>query len=82
MTKKLYVVEVLYTAYVWADSEQDAERFSQDVQFENPEINAYAASTYTNGTVNPLRWPVDALIYHQGNYDMTLLEALEAEQQP
>jgi hypothetical protein len=67
-TKKLYVLEVLYKGYVWAESEDDAMRFDQDIQQEIPEVWAQEVIS----SPNPLGWKPECLVYHQGSEDVRL----------
>jgi hypothetical protein len=74
--KKLYILEVLYAAYVWAEDEDNAERFVDDVQFENPEVTVTPLS-FANGAYNPLGWEKESLVYHAEEYDLKLEEAFK-----
>lgn len=74
MAKKLYVVTVSHSAYVLADSWNEATDFCDAiVKNEIRDTDIYEA----NG--NGLRWFDDALVYHanDGDVDITLADALK-----
>lgn len=71
-TKKLYVLEVLYKGYVWAEDEADAMRFDQDIQNEIPDVWAQEVIK----SPNPLGWMPECLVYHQGTEDLSVAEVL------
>lgn len=70
--KKLYVLEVLYQAYVWAKDEDEAQRFDQDIQHETPEVWAQEVIS----SPNPLGWEPECLVYHMGTEDVRLSDVL------
>jgi hypothetical protein len=71
--KKLYVVEVAYGAYVWAEDEDNAEAFADEITAgEEPEVLVYPVASGSN----PMDWAKKCLVYHDEKYDMTLGEAL------
>jgi hypothetical protein len=70
--KKLYVVEVTYRAYVWAEDEDNAEEFASEITAdEEPEVSADQVRSGTN----PLNWGKPCLVYHDERYAMELGEA-------
>ena len=71
--KKLYVLEMVYHAYVWAHDEDNAEAFAHEILKEEPESFACLVERGSN----PLNWDKKCLVYHDDDYDMELKEALE-----
>ena len=70
--KKLYVVEVMYRAYVWAADEDNAEAFAEEIQkCDEPDVSADQVRSGTN----PLNWAKLCLVYHDERYAMELGEA-------
>jgi hypothetical protein len=70
--KKLYVVEVAYRGYVWAEDEDNAESFASEITAdEEPEVYV---DQVRKGT-NPLNWPRAYLVYHAEQHAMELGEA-------
>ena len=70
--KRLYVVTVSYSAYVWAESSEDAEDFA--IEIVSVEDFTEVAAHETNG--NELGWVPDALVYHDGTGDLPLRDVL------
>ena len=67
MSKQLFVVSVTYEAYVWADSEDVAEDFVDEiVAIEKPDV----AATPVKG--NPLGWSKECLVYSDTGEDIML----------
>lgn len=63
MEKKLYVVEVNYQAYVWAEDDCEAEDFANEiVSTEKPSI----WSQEVEAGKNPLSWQRHYLVYTDG----------------
>jgi hypothetical protein len=71
MTKKLFAVEITYTAYAWAEDEIEAEDLVSDiVDTEEPSI------VISEATSNFLGWDLDCCVYHEGSSDVRLREVL------
>ena len=69
---KLYVYERTIKAYVLAETEEEAMKCSPDIaRYEIPDISCDETSS------NELGWDLDCFVYHTGNYDITVREALE-----
>lgn len=68
MTKTLYLVEVSYSAYVWAESEEDA----KDMADEIVDTEDYPAISAREAQRNNLGWKENCLVYHSGGEDITL----------
>ena len=63
MEKKLYVVEISYQAYVWAENDCEAEDFASEiVANERPSI----WSEEVKQGKNPLSWREHCLVYTNG----------------
>lgn len=63
MEKKLYVVEINYQAYVWAEDDSEVEDFANEiVATERPSI----WSEEVKEGKNPLSWEADCLVYTDG----------------
>ena len=63
MEKKLYVVEINYQAYVWAEDDSEAEDFANEiVDTERPSIR----SEEVKEGKNPLSWEDYCLVYTDG----------------
>lgn len=75
--KKLYVVEVVHRAYVYAESEKDALQFSSKVK--DTEVGIPDARPVTS---NVLNWPLSCLVYHSGATDLALADVLPSPQKP
>lgn len=73
MTKnKLYVVEVSFTAFAWAESSEEAEDFADEIVA--TEDSATVEATETD--INSLGWDLDALVYHKGGVELRLRDVL------
>lgn len=70
---KLYVYERKIKSYVLAESEEEAMDFSREIAGDEifPDESCYETSS------NELNWNLDCLVYHNGDSDVTLREALE-----
>lgn len=71
--KKLYVLEVTYQAYVWADDEADAEELLPEIiDTENPSVfHVYETDK------NILGWHEYNCVYHHGDVDVTIGDILK-----
>jgi hypothetical protein len=72
MSKKLYAVTVEYTAYVWAENQDEAEQrdFVREI-VSNEEPNIFAIETDNS---NILGWYDNCCIYHNGDGDVVLAD--------
>lgn len=75
MTKKLYIREFTYRAYVLVDDEMDADSFDREIMNDAMEPD-YEDAVLVKAGANPLNWPVEALVYHDGNGDIPLSQVL------
>jgi hypothetical protein len=67
MTNKLYVVEVSYKAYVWAENDTDAVDMADEiVKTEDPTVSAMETQR------NTLGWQEHCLVYHSGDEEISL----------
>ena len=78
MTQKLFFVEVTKSGWVLADSEADAETFSESI-LETEYLSEIQVSEYDESTLKLSGWKGGECIYHkdQRHKDITLREALE-----
>jgi hypothetical protein len=74
--KKLYILEVIHNAYVWAEDEDNAEEFASEILKETPLVTVIPLS-YDNHRFNPLMWDEKSLVYHSEKYDIELKEAFQ-----
>jgi len=63
MEKKLYVVEINYQAYVWAENKDDAEDFADEIV--KTETSSIWSEEVPQGK-NPLLWADFCLVYNDG----------------
>ena len=69
---KLYCVKITRSAYVLAEDKEQAEDQSYNIEsYEEPDTEIYESRT------NELGWNKNGLVYHSGENDITLSEALE-----
>lgn len=68
MTNKLYVVEVSYKAYVWAESDTDA----VDMADEIVKTEDHPIIILREAQKNTLGWKENCLVYHSGDEEITL----------
>ena len=68
--RQLYVVEVTYSAYVWASSMEEAVLLKD-------QINPYEETAPAHEAVGVvLGWESDCLVYHKGKDDLPLRDVL------
>jgi DNA-binding transcriptional MocR family regulator len=72
--KRLYVVAITHSAYVWAASHEDAEDFADEI-LDNEDFSSAEAREVT---MNVLGWDAQALVYHHGEGDLPLRDVLVA----
>jgi len=72
MTKKLFVVEVVYEAYVWA--EDDVEACYMDSEIARTEL--FPKTSAREVQSNVLGWEPDACVYNSEGKDIELRDAL------
>jgi hypothetical protein len=72
MTKKLFVVEVTYKAYAWAEDKFDAEGLVHEIvdTESSPDIDIEEIDS------NVLGWDLGSCIYHDEKRDIRLREVL------
>lgn len=72
MTKSLFIVEVTYKAYVWAEDFEAAEDFADEIvrTEDYSEVNSHPVSR------DELGWSGRALVYHDGDGDLLLKDLL------
>ena len=63
MEKKLYVVEIGYQAYVWAEDDCEAEDFASEIVAN--ELPSIWSEEVKQGK-NPLSWQSHCLVYNDG----------------
>ena len=63
MEKKLYVVEINYQAYVWAEDDSEAEDFANEIVAN--ELPSIWSQEVGEGK-NPLSWRSHCLVYSDG----------------
>lgn len=69
---KLYCVKITHSAYVLARNEERASDHEYEIQdWEESNTEIYETRT------NELGWNKDCLVYHSGENDITLSEALQ-----
>jgi hypothetical protein len=68
MTNKLYVVEVSYKAYVWAENDTDA----VDMADEIVKTEEHPIIIIQEATRNTLGWKEHFLVYHSGDEEISL----------
>ena len=73
MTKKLFVVEIVYEAYAWAEDDAEAcDMYSEIALIENfPRVSAQEVQS------NVLGWDPKACVYHNEGGDIELRDVLE-----
>lgn len=70
---RLYVLEMVHRAYVWARDEDNAEAFADYILHEEPE--SFVCEVQRGS--NPLNWNKKCLVYHAGKHDLELGEVLK-----
>jgi hypothetical protein len=78
MTKKLFAVEVTYTAYAWAESKFDAENLSYEIV----DTESYPDIQVDEVDSNVLGWDLGCCVYHHGGGDIQLRDVLFTSQAP
>jgi hypothetical protein len=76
MTKKLYVREITFKAYVMAEGEYEASKFDSKIVSEAPTPDLTLTLPVEAGA-NPLGWGKDFLVYAPFGEEITLEEAME-----
>lgn len=81
--KQLYTVTVELNAVVWAESPAEAKQIAYDQraitdQASNLWIDDYDAYL-SHGLMPDNTWSLDDLVFHEGDYDLTIRECLETE---
>lgn len=71
--KELFVVEVTYKAYVFADDASDARGFIDEIK----DTEEYHSVSTTKVHTNELNWPLHSLVYTDSNEEIDLHTALE-----
>jgi hypothetical protein len=71
-TKKLFAVEITYTAYAWAEDEIEAEGLAQEIV----DTESYPDIVISEATSNVLGWDLDCCVYHDGRSEVRLREVL------
>jgi hypothetical protein len=74
MTKKLFAVEVVYEAYVWAEDDAKACDMGNEIARTEdfPRVSAREVQS------NVLGWDPKACVYHNEDWDIELRDVLEA----
>ena len=74
MTKKLFAVEVVYEAYVWAEDDAKA----RDMGVEIARTEDFPRVSAKEVQSNVLGWDPKACVYHNEDWDIELRDVLEA----
>ena len=74
MTKKLFVVEIVYEAYAWAEDDAEA----RDMAYEMARTEDFPRVSAQEVQSNVLGWDPKANIYHNEDGDIELRDVLEA----
>ena len=75
MTKKLFYVEVTKSAWVLAESSEEAEKFTDEI-LDTEYIKEVDVFTYTEEYLSASGWNKTNLVYHNGTDDITVEDAL------
>ena len=72
MAKKLFAVQIVYDAYVWAEDDSEAIDMHDEITRTEdfPSVTAHEVSS------NVLGWDHDCCVYHNGDGDIRLGEVL------
>ena len=74
MTKKLFAVEVVYEAYVWAEHDTEA----RDMAYEIARTEDFPRVSAREVQSNVLGWDPKSCVYHNEDHDIELRDVLEA----
>ena len=74
MTKKLFVVEIVYEAYAWAEDDVEARDMAYEIACTEdfPRVSAQEVQS------NVLGWDPKSCVYHNEGGDIELRDVLEA----
>ena len=75
MTKKLFYVEVTKSAWVFAENEEEAETFADEI-LDTEDIKDVDVFPYTEEYLKVSGWNEYSLVYHNGTEDITFEDAL------
>lgn len=75
MTKKLFYVEVTKSAWVFAENEEEAETFADEI-LDTEDIKDIDVFPYTEEYLKVSGWSEYSLVYHTGTEDITFEDAL------
>jgi hypothetical protein len=76
MTKKLFFVEVTKSAWVLAESSEEAKEFADEI-LDTEYLKELGVSLYTEENLRASGWDKNCLVYHNGTNDITIGDALK-----
>lgn len=76
MAKKLFVREITYRAYVYAEDGFEASDYDIEIVSDSLTPSESLTELVDPKRPNPLRWDLDCCVYHSGSGDITLRELL------
>ena len=74
MTKKLFYVEVAKSAWVLAESSEEAEKFADKI-LDTEYLKEVDVFPYTEEYLKVSGWDKNCLVYHNGTNDITVDDA-------
>lgn len=82
--KQLYTVTVELNAVVWAESPAEAKEIAHDQRAITDQASSLWIDDYdaypSRGSMPDNTWSLDDLVFHEGDYDLTIRECLETEE--
>lgn len=72
MTKRLYVREITYRAYIYIDMDSEsARKYDRQIVADSMRPDKECLRPVEPGA-NPLSWPKGSLVYHNDKHDLSL----------